>query len=136
MRGRGLALGPGVVLFEVEPGLFGTWPPAPGAPVFPWFPDAGPLELDGIGEPMLPGAAFVDPGIPGLPVADGRGEPIDPGVIPPGELIGRGAIVRGPLIEPLEVPPLDIPPMLCLDELAELLGLGLPPPFVAVARQT
>jgi hypothetical protein len=98
---------------------------------------------------MLPGAAFVDPGIPGLPLAAGRGEPIDPGVIPPGVVppgvmppgeadpIGRGAIVRGPLIEPpLDVPPLDIPPMFCFDELAELLGLCLPPRAVAVARQT
>jgi hypothetical protein len=106
------------------------------------LPDAGPLELDGIGEPMLPGAAFVDPGIPGLPLADGRGEPIDPGVIPPGELIGRGTIVRGALIvePPIELPPIELPPVAVpfvplLIEPVESLA-ALPPPLIAVDRQT
>ncbi|MDP9106838.1 MAG: hypothetical protein M3N49_13015, partial [Candidatus Eremiobacteraeota bacterium] len=77
------------MLFDVEAGLFGTWPPAPGAPVLPWLPDAGfPLDI-GIGEPMLPGAALVEFGRPSPGVVRGIGDVI----APPGVDIGRGAIV-------------------------------------------
>jgi hypothetical protein len=128
VRGRGLALGAGLVLFVVEPGLFGTWPPAPGAPVLPWFPDVGPL--DGCGDPMLPGDVI----IPGVLIAPGD-------IIVLGELIGRGTIVCGaltrrPVVVPPLVEPLDIPPMWqgIFDEFTDRLGLVIPPPAVAAFR--
>jgi len=79
------------LLFELDAGLFGTWPPAPGAPVLPWLPDAPPIVLAGGCVRMLPGAAFpIDP-------PDEVPLPIDP----PDELAPPIAL---PLMELFELP--------------------------------
>jgi hypothetical protein len=114
------------LLFDVEAGLFGTCPPAPGAPVLPWLPDIG-LPLDpGAGEPWLPGAALVEFGMPGPVVVRGSGTGELIGAAG-GEDIGRGTIVLagGIAIESgvACAPPIEPP------------GPGCPPRATAVARQ-
>ncbi len=96
MLGRGFGL-----LFEVDAGLFGTWPPAPGAPVLPWLPDEGDMLAAGAGVARLPGAALVEPGMPGAVVLAGIAPCIDP-IEPPLDAppIGRGAIVFTGAIAP------------------------------------
>jgi hypothetical protein len=138
-------MGPGE-LFELEAGLLGTWPPAPGAPVLPWLPDA-PLMLPllvGFGD-LLPGAAFVPPGTPTPGVAPGIGEVIDPLPMLPEPMlpdvdVGRGAIVidgliAPPLDEPVPIEPCDpapIEPWVIEPPAAPI----LPPARAAVVRQT
>lgn len=85
----------------------------------------------GIGEPRLPGAAFVEPGRPGPAVLPGIGEVI--GL--PGELvfgseddIGRGAIVIGELGEPIAAPVPAVPVWPAAPAFA--------PPAAAVVLQT
>ena len=99
-------------------------------------------DADGIGEPRLPGAAFVEPGI--------AGDIEPPGI---GEMIGFGAMVIGvdgvpicpPDDPPIELPPLDDAPPIELppDDRPPIAPWpiepaipGLPPPVIAVARQT
>jgi hypothetical protein len=91
--------------------------------VLPWFPEAGFMLPDGIGEPI---------GFPGDVVVG-----FD-------EDIGRGAIVIGaagmlPPIEPPAAPPIEEPALVPVpDAFVPIvpLGPGLPPPATAVARQT
>jgi len=114
------------LLLDDEAGLFGTWPPAPGAPVLPWLPEVGPELADGIGDPMLPGAALVELGKPGPGVLPGIGDVIVLGA----EDIGRGAIVIVLGIAPgvdeagIACAPPDVPVPACA------------PRATAVARQT
>jgi hypothetical protein len=139
--GRGLGL-----LLELDAGLFGTWPPAPGAPVFPWLPDA-PLMLPllvGFGD-LLPGAAFVPPGMPTPGVALDIGEAIDPPLVPepmlPDVDIGRGAIViegviAPPLDDPVPIEPWLVEPPIDPWPIEPPMVPILPPARAAVARQT
>jgi hypothetical protein len=89
----------------------------------------------GIGEPRLPGAAFVEPGMPGPAVLPGIGEVIGfPGefVFGSEDDIGRGAIVIGELGEPV-TPPVPVePPLPAVWPIAP----AFVPPATAVARQT
>jgi hypothetical protein len=103
----------------LEAGLLGVWPPAPGAPVLPWLPEALPIEpeADGLGELIVP---VVEP-VPALFCSPPAGAGLVPelgGVIPPGGIMpppieppGEGEVFwvppDGGVIPPLLVPPVE-----------------------------
>ncbi|MEA2719945.1 MAG: hypothetical protein QOJ39_1809 [Candidatus Eremiobacteraeota bacterium] len=103
--------------------------------------------LVGLGELMLPGAAFVPPGIPTPGVAPGIADRIGPGLMLPEPVLpepmvpdvdaGRGAIVIAGLIAPPD-DPVPVEPGLIEPPIAPPLFVVapiLPPAFIAVARQ-
>ncbi len=102
----------------LEAGLLGVWPPAPGAPVLPWLPEA------------LPIAPPIE-----LVVAEGLGElKVPPVPVPPvfccAPLGGVVEPLEGVPIEPLPIEPPEVPDPIepLLDEpLVELVVFWVPP---------